>query len=241
MNIVISQPMYFPWVGMFEQVRLCDRFVFYDDVQFSKGSFTNRVQVKSPSKEGFKWMTVPLKSLKLGERINEVEIDDSKDWRDQHAGLLKQSYHSAPYYDEMRHMTDLLFNETCRTISGLSQKSMELVIDYYEMGENKEFFISSELEIDGSSTQRVFDIVRHFDGDRYITGHGAKNYLDHGLFEENGISVEYMDYQRLPYPQQHGAFNPHVSILDLIANTGKEGIKFITSTTKKWREFVHES
>ena len=241
MNIVISQPMYFPWVGMFEQVQLCDKFIFYDDVQYSKGSFTNRVQIKTPSKEGFKWMTVPLKSLKLGAKINEVEIDDTKDWQNQHSELLKHSYHAAPYYTEMRKVVDQLFAGDFRTISELSQKSMELVIDYFGMNENKEFFLSSQLEINGNSSQRVFEIVRYFHGNRYTTGHGAKNYLDHDLFDDNGISVEYMDYKRLPYPQEHGAFNPHVTILDLIANTGKEGKKYITSTTKKWREFIHES
>ena len=46
-TVVISQPMLFPWVGMFEQVALADVFVHYDDVQFSKGSFTNRVQLKT--------------------------------------------------------------------------------------------------------------------------------------------------------------------------------------------------
>ena len=38
MNVVISQSMYFPWVGMLEQIRLADVFVFYDDVQFSKAA-----------------------------------------------------------------------------------------------------------------------------------------------------------------------------------------------------------
>ena len=36
MNVVISQPMLFPWVGMLEQVRLADSYVHYSDVQFSK-------------------------------------------------------------------------------------------------------------------------------------------------------------------------------------------------------------
>ena len=46
-TVVISQPMFFPWVGMFEQIALADVYVHYDDVQFSKGSFTNRVQLKT--------------------------------------------------------------------------------------------------------------------------------------------------------------------------------------------------
>ena len=58
MKVVISQSMFFPWVGFLEQLKLADVYVFYDDVQFSKGGFTNRAQVKA--NDGVKWMTVPL-------------------------------------------------------------------------------------------------------------------------------------------------------------------------------------
>ena len=43
MKVVITQPMLFPWVGLLEQIMLADVLVNYADVQFSKGSFTNRV------------------------------------------------------------------------------------------------------------------------------------------------------------------------------------------------------
>ncbi len=48
LSLVISQPMLFPWVGMLEQIRLSDTYVFYDDVQFSTGpgNRVSRVQVK---------------------------------------------------------------------------------------------------------------------------------------------------------------------------------------------------
>ncbi len=59
--VVISQPMLFPWAGMFEQIRLADVYVHYPDVQFSKGSFTNRVQVKTAG--GSRWLTLPLRDL----------------------------------------------------------------------------------------------------------------------------------------------------------------------------------
>jgi len=39
--------MFFPGWVLLEQLKLADLYVFYDDVQFSKGSFTNRVQVKA--------------------------------------------------------------------------------------------------------------------------------------------------------------------------------------------------
>ena len=38
-----------------------------------------------------------------------------------------------------------------------------------------------------------------------------------------------------------GEFDPHVSILDLIANVGVEGSKLITSGTIYWKDFIHQN
>lgn len=95
MQVVISQSMYFPWVGFLEQLRLADVFVVYDDVQFSKGSFTNRVQIKTST--GSRWMTVPLQNFHLGQQIDQVRLDDRRDWRGQHRDMLRKAYHQAPF------------------------------------------------------------------------------------------------------------------------------------------------
>ncbi|MCA2736091.1 MAG: WbqC family protein [Pseudanabaena sp. M135S2SP2A07QC] len=238
MKIVISQPMYFPWVGMFEQVNLCDAYVNYDDVQFSKGSFTNRVQIKTNSSNGFNWLTVPLKQLKLGILINELEINNQKNWQNQHLEMLKQAYKNAPYFKEMLGLVRDLFDFPLTTISEVSMKSMELSINYFDLAANKTFYDASRLGIEGGSSERVYQIVKYLNGTHYITGHGAKNYLDHSLFENNSIRVEYMNYLKLPYPQQFSTFNPYVSILDLIANIGKQGKEYIKSSTIYWKEFL---
>ncbi|MES3016278.1 MAG: WbqC family protein [Bacteroidota bacterium] len=226
--------MYFPWVGMFEQIRLANTFVFYDDVQFSKGSFTNRVQIKTANKEGFKWITVPIENLKLGIKINEAIVNDSKGWRSEHYSLLENSYKSTPYFTDMFELVHNVLEKDYAMLSDISVASMKEVCRYYNL--NPDFFISSQMDIGGKSSDRVFEIVRTLSGSNYITGHGAKNYLDHKLFDGNGIDVQYMDYKKTPYPQILGDFNPYVSILDLIANTGKDGIQYINSSTKSWKE-----
>ena len=72
-TVVILQPQFFPWRGVFEQIRLADEFVHLDDAQFQKGGFTNRVQLKTAN--GPLWLTVPV--LRHGKLppIAEVEID----------------------------------------------------------------------------------------------------------------------------------------------------------------------
>ena len=78
-------------------------------------------------------------------------------------------------------------------------------------------------------------------GNNYITGLGALNYSDHDLFETHVISVRYMEDRCCAYPQMYGEFTPYVSGLDLVANSGKEGIRYICSKTIDWRSLVNES
>lgn len=237
MKIVISQPMYFPWIGLFEQIRIADIYIHYNDVQFSKGSFTNRVQIKNNSAQGFSWMTVPLKAFELGAKINEIKVDNTKNWQHKHLSMLSQAYKDAPYKLDMLDIVRQLFDFEDDTISQISQKSIELILLYFELFKEKKIYQSSCLDIGGHGSGRVHQICKYLCATHYITGHGARNYLDYSLFENDGIRVEYVNYLKLPYPQLFGKFNPYVSILDLIANVGKMGIYYICSSTQYWREF----
>jgi len=235
-NIVISQPMFFPWVGMFEQIRLADVYVHYSDVPFSKGSFVNRVQVKTA--HGIVWMTVPLSKQQLGQPICEVRINYQKDWRHKHRELLRQAYARTPYQDDVLQIVDSVCSEPHATLDELSKASIAAVCGYLGLEESRRFLDIRELDVGGGSSQRVLDTVLALDGDTYTTGLGARNYLDHELFEAANVRVNYMDYRKTPYPQMHGEFTPYVSILDLIANTGGESGDYIHSESIYWKEFL---
>lgn len=235
-TVVISQPMFFPWVGLFEQMRLADVYVHYDDVQFSKGSFTNRVQIKTA--QGSQWLSVPLRGLKLGQRIMDVAIDNRQDWRQGHIFRLVQAYDQAPFRDEMLALVSRVYSESCDTISNVAAASMQTVCSYFEFTKPGQVLYASQLGVGGRSSQRVLDIVKHVGGSIYVSGHGARNYLDHQLLEDNGVRVEYIDYLKIPYPQMHGEFTPFVSVLDLIANLGENGRSVIASKTVYWRDFI---
>lgn len=237
MKIVISQSIYFPWVGLLEQVRLAEKFVHYDDVQFARG-FYNRVQVKTSN--GIKWLTVPLRNQHRGQHINEVQVDDRIDWRSQHRDILKQAYRSAPYCKEMLEIVDQVFAMPYSALSDVSRNSLLALADYFNLSIGKTFIDSSVMNIPGSSSQRLHDICLALAADTYITGHGALNYLDHHLFDQSNISVQYMKYQMQPYQQLHGDFTPYVSGLDLVANCGQDGARVIRSDSVYWKKFISE-
>jgi hypothetical protein len=234
-RVVISQPMYFPWVGLLEQIRLSDVFVHYDDVQYVRGFF-NRVQIKTAN--GSRWLTVPIKDWHRGQLINEVKIDNSVNWRASHRTLLKHSYSNAKHLDEMLSVVDRVFAFEYETLSDLSIASFLELAKYFGLTIDTEFKLSSQMGIGGVSSKRLHNICVSERADVYITGHGARNYLDHELFEQSGIIVEYMDYQMKPYPQLYGEFTPYVSALDLIANCGMSHKGVISSDSKNWKSFL---
>lgn len=235
-TIVISQPMFFPWVGLFEQVRLADVYVHYIDVQFSKGSFVNRVQIKSPG--GFRWLTVPLKNRTLDQKIESVETNHDDTWRKSHLDFLAQAFRGAPHASDALQLVEQVYRLPSHHIADIAIESMERVLDYFGLATSKRILRSPQLEIGGSGSERVLEIVKALDGEVYVTGHGARNYLAHSDFEQAGIQVEYMNYRKTPYPQLHGEFNPYVSILDLIANLGRAGLDYIHSGTINWKNFT---
>jgi len=239
MNVVISQSMLFPWVGMLEQIRLADWFVHYDDVQFSKGSFTNRVQIKMA--QGVRWMTVPLVNRSLEKHIDEVQVAPVSKWRDKHLLLLKTSFEGAPYIRDALEIAEHVYSIEYPHIGALARASLLSLVDYFELNRFTTFIDVKDMAIGGSSSKRVLDVVKKLGGNNYITGLGALKYLDHDLFEAQGIEVRYMQYMCCPYPQLHGVFTPYVSGLDLIANCGKDGKQYICSETVHWRKLIHES
>jgi hypothetical protein len=231
--------MYFPWVGLLQQIRLCDTFVYYDDVQFARGFF-NRVQVKTA--QGIRWLTVPLLGWRRGQLINEVRIDHGTDWKRSHRDLLAQAYAHAPFRDDMLALVDEVFARDYSVIGELAQASTEALLRYFPaIAAGKSFLVSSALGVPGHSSQRLIDLCDALGARTYLTGHGARHYLDHEAFERKAVDVAYIDYELDAYPQGHGEFTPYVSALDLIAHCGPAGAAHIRGRPRPWRDFLAEA
>jgi hypothetical protein len=133
-----------------------------------------------------------------------------------------------------------VYSQSYDNIGMLARQSMLALGNYYGLLDNTKLIDVTSIDISGSSSQRVLEIVKSLNGTRYISGHGAQKYLSHNLFELEGIQVAYMEYQCVPYRQSHGIFTPFVSGLDLVAHCGREGINHIVSTATNWKDLMYE-
>jgi WbqC-like protein family len=236
--VAINQPCYLPWRGHFALLKAADVFVFYDDVQFTSNtsrSFFARVQLKTA--QGRRWLTVPVrKSGRFGQRIDEVEVADDGRWRGQHGAAIREALRGAPFAGGVEPVVAALTGGSWLRLAELTIATTRLMAEL--LGIRRETPRSSALGIPGAGSDRVLSICRALGATRYVTGHGGLDYLEHETFAAAGVAVEYLDYDLSPYPQQHGAFEPYVTALDLIANIGPEAADHVKARAVPWREML---
>jgi hypothetical protein len=240
--VVISQPMFLPWRGIFEQMKLSDVFVFYDDVQLPLGGgagrgFLTRVQIKS--RAGQQWLTMPVQRAGQGmQLIRDAQFVDLR-WKKKHLSSIRACYEPAPFFNPI--FEDLvlpIFDVDTLSLSEFCIQSMQRIAAY--IGLNPRFRLSSHMPVSRGldPSQRVLRICQAVGATRYITGHGASNYLRHDIFDEAGVHVEYIDYRLTPYPQRFGPFIPYVSVVDLLFNVGPAASEYLDSQTVDWRTWL---
>lgn len=232
-RVVISQPMYFPWAGFMAQMALADIFIWLDDAQFSKGSFTNRVQVKLPG--GRKWMTVPLEGTGSFQRISALRARGQQDWTGSHREMLAQSFRGQPHAAQALALFDGVMagpGSLCdRLIAGAEAQARAMGCL------PPRILHSSAMGVPGASGERVLRLVQVVGGDHYLTGHGAFAYLDHAALNAAGVAVSYMDYAPRPWAQGHADFTPYVTGLDLLAAAGASAGDHLCPASIDWRAF----
>jgi hypothetical protein len=215
----VLQPGYLPWLGFFDQMRRADVFVYYDDVQYDKHGWRNRNRIKTH--EGARWLTVPVRHSGLGTpRILDVEIDDRTAWARKHVATLRQAYARAPYAGEYLPALEALLSRPWKQLVDLDIAAVSALAAMFGITSRVER--SSELGIRGARSERLVRICEHFGARTYLSGNAAKEYLDVGLFERHGITVEWQEFAHPVYAQQHGEFVPYLSAVDLLLNCGPE-------------------
>jgi hypothetical protein len=237
MNVVINQACYLPWRGYFALIKLADVFIFYDDVQLPQGrSFQNRVQVKTG--QGVRWLSVPVERAGKGRQmVNKARIKNEIDWRERHYGVMRNSLYACRHWEHCEPVLSEIFGHNWSALADLTINATLRIAGL--LGLNREFCRSSSLGITGGKTERLVNICRRVGATKYISPLGSIQYLEHELFENAGIQVEYIAYDNRPYPQLFGKFEPYVTIFDLLANTGPFAADHIVASTTPWREMVY--
>jgi hypothetical protein len=230
MRAVVLQPTYLPWMGYFGMIDIADTFVFYDDVQFSVQSWQQRNKIKSANGNWI-WLSVPI-VRKFGQNINDVRINNTTNWKKKHWASIFQSYTKAPCFEEYKEEIERIFQIEREYLSDLNISIIKKLSELLGV-RIPEFMKSSEFgDITGQKTDRLLLVLEKIGADEYVSGPGAKEYINIGVFKEKGIKLYWYEFQHPVYPQIRGEFISYLSAIDLLFNTGGEAAGYIREGAK---------
>lgn len=227
MICAVHQPNFIPYLGFFHKAGGSDVFILYDTAQYSKNDFTNRNRIKTP--QGPLWLTVPV-SLHLGERIGEVRMAPIATFRDKHLKTIAGAYKKAPFFGEIFPLIEEVY---ARSIDRLTDLNSPLIHVFLErLFPHVKVVLSSEMNLDPNlkSTEALVAMMQKIGADTYLSGPGAREYLEEAQFERVGVKVAWQDFHHPTYAQLWDKeFMPNLSIIDALFMLGFDGARKLVS------------
>lgn len=222
MKLACIQPSYIPWKGYFHLIHEADCFVFYDDAQYSKGSWRNRNQIIING--SLKWLNIPVNKGAWHLPINQVTV--AKPFAVEHWRLLTEAYRKLEYFPFFQKIVEKII---CYDEPNLSHLTVFQTLELCKIfGIKTPTVLMSDLKINSfKRTEKLLAMCKNLGATEYISGPSAMGYIKEEKFVEAGIKLTYFAYNYPEYPQQSKNFTHYVSILDLIFNLGEEAPEYI--------------
>ena len=227
MIIAGHQPNYLPYLGFFHKITLVDTFVIVDTVQYVKrGTFGWMNRNKIRTVDGAQWLTVPILSKGLyTQKINETQIDNSKDWARKHWRSIETAYAKAPFFTQYRPFFEKLYTKEWTCLADLSEAIIRYSIE--QLGIKVNITKTSVIGAEGKATDLIIDMCKKLGADTYAHGQHGKDYLDTAKFEAAGIKCLWQEFRHPVYKQVYQPFMPDMSIIDLLFNHGPASLDIL--------------
>ena len=132
------QPTYIPWYYFFYRIIIADVFVILDDVQYSKNNFFNRNKILNKDKEIL--LTVPVNFEKNIQKINEIKIDYSKNWRRKHWISICQSYTKSKYFNSFSEQLEKIYEKKFDKLIDLNLEIIYFFLDHFKIKKKINFY-----------------------------------------------------------------------------------------------------
>jgi len=208
------QPNLLPWIGYFEKINRCDVFVFADDVQFAKQTFTNRVMVSVGGREQFLILPVqgPHTDLIKAKAIVKDPAGISRT-----IGILSQIANESRYGEDVLEVVDRFGGllETSSTLGEVNTALIQFLLNRLEI--STETVVSSDLKIgEARGTNRIAKRCLACGANCYLAGQGSE-YIDSEELADLGVAMRVIDYR---LPAKMTASRSHLSIINALGDFG---------------------
>jgi len=218
MKLGMMQPYAFPYLGYFQLIHHCDKWVVFDDTQFVRKSWVsrNRILHPEPAKQ-WQYVSIPVHHAPLGTMIKDVKIDRDRGWKDAILGKLS-SYRQAPRYDDVRALVASCLDADRESIAHWNVSALQSVCDY--LGINFDYEYSSNLAYDRAAVthpgQWALETASYLGASDYVNPAGGHEIFRAAEFSARGLGLRFLRPALKPYAQGRDGFVAALSIIDVM-------------------------
>ena len=222
MKLGIMQPYFMPYIGYFQLICAVDLFVVYDDVNYIKKGWINRNNLLVNDQK--KMFNIPLKKVSQNKYINEIEIDNESNWKQNLLKTIGFSYKKAPFYQDVYQVLETIILNEENNLSKFNLNSLREVCRYLSI--KTEIIQSSDLEKNNElkGQYKIIKICNILNADKYINAIGGIDLYDRQSFLDNGINLRFIKPKSIIYAQFKNDFLPWLSIIDVMMFNSREEI-----------------
>ena len=219
MILSAHQAGYLPYIGLFNKIMQSDLFILLDNVQYVKKEWHNRNRIREHNK-GWMWLTVPIYRKPGFQKINEVIIDNSRNWQKRHWKSILTAYQKSPFFELYEAFFEDVYSKNWEKLIEINETIIRYIIN--ELDIQTPIVKGSTLQLEGKKTDFIIDICKKTNSDTFLSGIGGHQYLDERKVKESNIMLLYQDFQHPIYSQRFEPFVPNLSVIDLMFNLGNE-------------------
>jgi hypothetical protein len=224
-RVCIHQPDFAPYLGFFHRLLTSDVYIVLDDVQFIRRGWHHRDKIKT--RQGEAWLSLSIQKDDYHQVIRDISLSSGTEWVDENLNLIRENYRHASHFDPRFPEIERIYRAGHEKMIDLNMEILRYFFELFDI-EVKTLY-ASKLNVPGKSTEKLVHLVQAAGGDCYLSGTGARDYLNESMFQKAGIALEWQEFHHPVYPQQFGNFIPGLSCLDLLFNCGPESKKILRS------------
>jgi hypothetical protein len=224
MKVAIMQPYFFPYIGYFQLINSVNKFIIYDNIQYTKKGWINRNRILVNKKDQL--ITLPIK--KDSDYLNVVERELSESWeidKNKMLNVIKASYNKAPYFQDTFELISKCLNNPETNLFKFIYDSIVSINNYLEI--KTPIIISSTIDVDHTlkSQDKVLSLCKKQKADIYINSIGGVELYDKETFRNNSIKLNFIKSNPIQYKQFNNEFISWLSIIDMMMFNSKQQIK----------------
>jgi hypothetical protein len=223
MKLGIMQPYFFPYIGYWQLMKVVDKYIIYDDVNFIKGGWINRNKILING-EG-KLINLRMYNASQNKLINQVEVLGNPVYNKELLKTLEVCYKKAPYYDDVFPVIESIITLDEKNLARYLEFSIRRVSEYLSI--DTELIVSSAItkNNDLRGQDKVIEICKVLGADEYINAIGGQALYSPEDFAAQRIQLKFLKTGEIRYQQFKNEFVQNLSIIDVMMFNSIEEVK----------------